>query len=64
MTKGVDNVKKFAVKQRENLADSAANSKDGSAAETRVGKISNSGEIKIRFTQPMKIPADAETRIK
>ena len=63
MTKGVDKVKELAVKQRENLADSAALSKVG-IAETRVRKISNSGEIKIRFTQPMKIPADAETRIK
>ena len=64
MTKGLNNLKELAVKQRENLADSAAHSKVGIAAETRVRKISNSGEIKIRFTQPMKIPADAETRIK
>ena len=64
MTKGVDSVKELAVKQRENLANSAADSKVGSAPETRVGKFTNSGELKMGFTQPIKIPADAETRIK
>ena len=64
MTKGVDSVKELAVKQRENLADSAADAKVGSAPETRVGKFTNSGELNMYFTQPINIPVDAVTRIK
>ena len=50
MTKGVDNVKELAVKQRENLADSAADSEVGSAPETRVRKFTNSGQLSMGFT--------------
>ena len=60
ITKGVDRVKELAVRQRENLADSAADAKVGSSApETRVGKFTNFGELNMIFTQPIKIPANA-----
>ena len=59
MTKGVDSVKELALKQRENIADAAADAKVGSMPETRVGKFTNSGELNMGFTQPIKIPADA-----
>ena len=57
-------MKKLAVKQRDSLADMAADAKISSAPEARVGKLTNSGKLKMRFTQPIKIPADAETRIR
>ena len=45
-------------------SESAASAKVGSAPETRVGKFTNSGELNMGFTQPIKVPADAETLIK
>ena len=64
MTKGVATVKELALSQRNNLSESAASAKVGSAPETRVGKFTNSGAISMGFTQPIKVPADAETLIK
>ena len=57
-------MKELALSQRKNLATQAAGSKVGSAPETRVGKFTNSGEISMGFTQPLKIPFGAETLIK
>ena len=57
-------MKELALKQRENLNNKAASVDLGSVPETRFKKFSNSGELKMVFTQPLKVPYGAEDRIK
>ena len=55
-------MKDFVLKQRENLRNQIV--EGGSVPETRVVKLTNSGELKMVFTQPLKIPNGTEARIK
>ena len=64
LTQGVENLKELALRQRKSLNNKAANVTLGSVPEARFRKFSNSGELKMEFTRPMKMPNGADERIK
>ena len=63
LTTGVTNIKELALKQRENITNKAA-SNSYTAPETRFWDFSNSGELKMAFTQPLEIPEGTEELIR
>ena len=61
---GVTNVKELAKRQRKNINTSAVSgSSSDTPPEVRIKKLTNAGNISMRFTSSLKVPEDAAQTI-